>query len=238
MYFANHNAKDKPIKNLNHLRAGRYWHRPGGVLQKIANMVTEGGLESPVELEGKYVEAYIAALFGAGLEKSEKRKVWLTKPKDDPPDMAFMVVVDKEGKIFFHSREIEITRHIGGTGNIRKTILNKIKHKAYPEEYVIVCYIEAVGFIDFGELAQDIQNNLEKDNKVHVFLVGHEGNPGNPKQSYTALRQLTPSEDKIGFRIKPVLDNYHQDPEKILYVADGEVFYGLRDEDDEIPNIV
>lgn len=239
MYFAEKNSKNSRIE-LKHLSQTPYWHRPGGALMQVIKQMHTQKVNSPIKLSKDYVELYIGSLFGLALQASEGLKIWVSKPKNDPPDFAFMSMVEEGKGIRFYSREIEITRIFGSS---QKEIFSSIlkKDKNYPKDYILVCLLECNGVIDFKQLSVDIMGLM--NNIQHVFIVFHGVSLAesiNKKDiiNTVSLVQLTPKYFWQEINLYSELDEWNRDDDKLIYVVDGKVFSGLRKTDEKIPNIL
>jgi hypothetical protein len=229
--------------NLKHLKPVRYWHRPVGGLYEVFDTMMEKGVDTPTSLEGRYMELYIASLFGIALEQFENREFWIAKPKEDPPDMAFMTMaVEGENRFYFHSREIEITRH---TPTSKKSLVETIlsKDRAYPGDYVIVCFIEMDGQLDFQKLSLQLVTQLK--HIQHVFLVFH-GAPVDvirklpDKNEYKNLVSVVQISPVYNFQVINLLEHLKrgfEDQKRLVYVQDTGVYYGKRPEDSNLPGM-
>jgi hypothetical protein len=227
---------------LNYLRAMSYWHRPVGVFYEIIRKVKENGITDPTKLEGKNIELYIASLFGMGFEIDQKSKVWIAKPKNDPPDFVFMTLVfEEKERIYFHSREVEITRCL------EKDDLFKIitkKDKPYPKDYILVCFLEKNGTLNVKELSQRLSGILKHIG--HVFLVFHgvidiknfKDKSIEEIKKNISIVQLTPQYNTFTFNFWNYIESTKDDNEKLIYVKNGKVYYGKKDQGSEYPQIL
>lgn len=244
MYFSEKKSENSRTA-LSHLKSVKYWHRPVGGLIEVLQKVKEIGVTDPTQLSGSYMELYIGSLFGIGLEKSENAKFWITKLKENPPDLAFMTMVSDERKrVLFYSREVEITRFLNnGYKNLIETILHK-DNKNYPRDYVIVCFLEFNGVENLKNISDDLSKKLKNIN--HVFVVFHGMLLSSVEESLTkdiigskaTIVQLVPEFNSQIIDIKECLQKANLDNEKLVYTENAQVFYGLRDGETSYPKII
>ena len=229
--------------NLVHLKDIRYWHRPQGGLNEVMLRMKEKNLKDPTLLEKEYIELYIGSLLGIGLQESEGLDFWIAKPEGDPPDMVFMTMMsDNKKGIYFHSREVEITRHMSDEISLLERILRK--DKPYPREYILVCFIEITGQSILKDLSDKLKNKLEHID--HVFLVFHGMilsdliNNFSTEEMFTKVSvvQLSPIYDYKIFDILKCLEKTVKDCKKLVYIDGMQVYYGLRTGDTNYPKII
>jgi len=242
MHFINKNSGNNKLE-FNYLKSMRYWHRPGGGLSEVLRKMKGKNTTDPTLLDKSYIELYIGSLFATCLQESEKLDFWIGRPDTDPPDMALMTMIpDEKKRIKFHSREIEITRFIQGRNSLIDTILNK--DIPYPGNYIIVCFLEMTGVVEFKKLSDQLVKRLK--NIHHVFLLFHgvslsELEKLSEKQEAikkVTLVQLAPVFDAQMIDISDCLEKWRLDNKKLVYIEEGKVYYGLRDNETIIPKII
>lgn len=237
MYFSE--AKGEK-GNLSYLKPVPYWHRPGGVFIEVFNKIKQSGVSNPTQLSNEYMELYTASLFGMGFEIDQKVRCWLTKPQSDPPDFALMTLSGEEsGKIYLNSREIEITRYRGDK-ELFNTIAIKDK-KAYPPDYVLLCFFEATGNVNTKNLSQSLCR--EMNNIGHVFLVGHgiitdRAPLASEIGKKVSIIQLVPEYSVVTFDLDKYFEGIQGDNKKLVHVEGRDVRWGLRDGDSKYPNLI
>ena len=238
MYFADPKG-DKG--SLSYIKSVPYWHRPAGAFLEVIQKTKKEGLSNPTKLAGKYMELYTASLFGMGFEVAMNTRCWLTKPSNDPPDCVFMSLSGEDTKkIYFNSREAEVTRYLGNK-ELLETITNKDKDKAYPPDYVLTCFFEPTGSINLKALSESLQGKLHHIG--HVFLIGHGiVSDVQPIASEIGTRvsiiQLVPQYNVTTFAISQYFEDIKGDNRKLVYVEGRSVCYGLRDGDTEYPKLI
>lgn len=239
MYFSKSTGEKG---DLNYLKAISYWHRPVGVFYEILRKVKENGITDPTKLEGKDIELYIASLFGMGFEIDQKSKVWIAKPENDPPDFVFMTLVSEEKeRIYFHSREVEVTRCLE-KDDLFEIIIKK--DKPYPKDYILVCFLEKNGTLNTNELSQRLSGVLK--HIKHIFVVFHgiseiktfANNSMEEIAKNISIIQLTPQYNTSTFNFWDYIEKVKDDNEKLIYVENGKVYYGKKDKDIEYPKIL
>ncbi len=229
---------------LNHLKSILYWHRPAGGLMEIISKLKETSKRSPQELDKTANELYIASLLGMGLEKSENKTFWIAKALTDPPDFIFMTITkDTKGRMYFSSREVEITRYVGDrtSKDLLQTLLDKDKN--YPEDYIIVCFLETTGIEDLKKISEQLMTKLK--NITHVFVVFHglllsefpKDADGKILNSIS-LVQLAPIFDTQSFNLIEKIEEWKTDECKLVYVEGRTVFYGKRKPEEGYPKIL
>jgi len=239
MYFSDSSNKSELI----HLKSVRYWHRPGGGIFEVIEKMKEEGITDPTLLDRSYVELYVGSLFAMCLQESEKLDWWISKPTEDPPDMAIMTMMrDARQKLWFCSREVEITRYIQGRKSLIQTILDK--DQPYPGNYVIACFLEANGIEYLKKISTQLSGKLK--NIRNVFLIFHgmsfsEWEKLSEKKeaiSKVTLVQLLPVFDVQVIDIENNLEKWKLDDKRLAYVEDGKVYYGLRRGESTTPKII
>jgi len=242
MYFAPKKSDNSRL-GLSHLKTIHYWHRPGGGLVEVIEKMREKGITDPTLLGTSYMELYIGSLLGLGLQESEKLDFWIGKPKEDPPDLAFMTMVfDEKERLYFHSREVEITRYRKQDKSLIQTILDKDKH--YPGDYIIVCFLEFNGHEELKKISEELIGQLK--NIHHVFLVFHgmhfvylkEPPRKEDLAGKTSIVQLSPIFSTQEINLKESLEKWRLDNKKLAYLDNAKVFYGKRDEETIYPKII
>lgn len=230
---------------LNHLKEILYWHRPGGGLMEVLMRMKDTQKSDPTELTKEYIELYVASLLGMGLEISEKKTFWIAKPPIDPPDFVFMTMTkDTKGRIYFSSREVEITRFISlyTKTNLLQTIL--AKDITYPEDYIIICFLETDSIEDLRSLSNELIDKLKHISHVFVVFVGMPLSDYLNKYSAKKpiaminLVQLSPVFDSVSFDLTQKIEEWKRDGEKLVYVDGREVFYGKRNDSESYPSIL
>lgn len=228
---------------LSHLKSISYWHRPAGGLVEVIQKMKEKGVRDPTLLGTSYMELYIGSLLGLGLQESEKLDFWIAKTKENPPDMVFMTAVfDEKERIYFHSREVEITRCFKKDKSIIETIL--AKDIAYQGDYIIVCFLEFNGSEELKKLSENLIKQLK--NIHHVFLVFHGIPLATLEESRTkeelagkvSIVQLSPIFSTQVIDMRKSLENLNLDNKKLIYVDNAKVYYGLRPGDSVFPKII
>lgn len=92
---------------------------------------------------------------------------WVIKPKNDPPDGVIGAILEKGGIKKMYVREIEVVEHL--KGDLVNTIKEKLNHKAYEANTVLVCFISRGGVYDFENEAKTIHR--EVIGLEHIFFV-------------------------------------------------------------------
>ena len=245
MFFDKAKSKDSRA-SLNHLKSVRYWHRPAGGLNEVILHMQEKRITNPTSLKKEHLELFIGSCLGMALEQGLNDIFWVARPESDPPDMLFMTMVSYEnGGIKFHSREVEITRHMHNGSSLYNTIIKK--DKAYPEDYVLVCFVETDGVVDFRELAESLKNKLTHIS--HVFLLFH-GVMSTEIEKYVSksgilsvgyiysVVQLSPQFNHQTIDILKCWEQGRKDNKKLVYSNGTQVYYGLRKGDVDYPKII
>ncbi|MEK7195051.1 MAG: hypothetical protein AAB667_02250 [Patescibacteria group bacterium] len=242
MYFGDKKSENSRSA-LSHLKAIRYWHRPCGGLVEVIKKMKERGVFDPTLLDKAHMELYIGSLLGIALQESEGIDFWIGKPNEDPPDMAFMTIVsDENNRIFFHSREVEITRCLSQDNDIIGTVLKK--DKFYPGDYIIVCFLEFTGAEDIKMISNKLIAKLK--NIQHVFLVFHGMPFADLKESIMSeevrrkvtVAQVSPVFSSQVIDIVDSLEKWKLDDKRLIYTDKAKVYYGLRDGDKVFPKII
>lgn len=228
-------------KNLNHLREDLdYWHRPAGAILEIASSRGEGRKLNYDSLENKYKEIFIGSLFLVTLEKTQHKKFFISKTKNDPPDFVFMFLrKDEKDRLWLSSREVEIVRNVNSLMELEKTILSKDKN--YPKDMTVLCYVETPGIINLELLSKSVRSKLKNINDIFVLFHGGmmsdlKGNLGNR----VSLIQISPEFIKYSYEInlEELIVNFKKDEEKLIYTKDGKVYYGKKDGQEEYPKLI
>lgn len=240
MLFEKGASKDSLI-SLKHLSSVPYWHRPVGGLVEVVNRMKEKGVSDPTKLGNSYVELYIGSFLVMALQERMGLNFWISKPLQDPPDMAFMTMeTDEEKRIKFHSREVEIIRHLNEEMSLIERIL--CKDRPYPEEYVVACFIEIYGSLDLREISKELKTRSK--HIKHIFVVFHgmiapmAKKVSSAAAGYISVVQLSPEFTYETFDITETWKKGMLDDEKLVYVHEGQVFYGLRPTDVDYPKII
>lgn len=216
-----------------------YWHRPAAYFSAVRSKVEEEKVSNPTLLNKEYMELYIASLFGMGLETDQRVRCWMAKVPKDPPDFVFMIIKGEENqKIYFHSRELEVTRYLGDKKLI-DAILNK--DKAYSKDSVIACFFESTAVIHIKDLYESLRGKLNNIN--HVFLLGHgivskERPSINEVTTKFSIIQLAPQYSTTVFDLGEYFKSIRTDNKKLVYLENGVVYYGLRKGETEYPKII
>jgi len=194
-------------------------------------------------LDKEYGELYIASLFIMGLQNTEGLDFWMAKPISDPPDVVFMTIVsDSSNKMEFLSREVEITRSLPGT-EILDAILKK--DKAYPGDYILLCFIERNETVELPDLSKTLTRKLNNniDNIFFVFNGTTLDEFKNIKSDReiamkASVVQISPIYDFKTIDIREELGKWEKDEKKLIYTEGTKVFYGLRDGETSFPKIL
>ncbi len=244
MLFLKHTSEDSK-SNLNYLKSIPYWHRPVGGLVEVVSKMQENKVSNPTLLGNDYMELYIGSFLCIALQENEGLDFWIAKPHENPPDFVFMTVKKIEkNAIYFHSREVEITRYVSEEKTIEEIILKKDTGNKYPPEYVLVCFIETTGTGNMKKLAEELRKKLQNIN--HVFLIFHgvmslEMVKSLPKEklvNMVSVVQLLPEYNYQMFNIQDCVEKAVLDTKKLVYLKDGVVYEGLRDGDTVFPRII
>jgi hypothetical protein len=229
--------------NLNYLKLIKYWHRPIGGLNEVISCMEKKSVKDPTLLDKRYIELYAGSLLGMALQKSEGLEFWIAKPENDPPDFVFMTMrFDHKNRIYFRSREVEITRHISEEVSLFERILKK--DKPYPKDYILVCFVEITGCSkSLKKIAKKLKEKLV--HIEHVFLVFHGIIISGLKNISTeeisrkvSVVQLLPQYDYQTIDIQEEMTTGSKDKKRLAYVEGAEVYYGLRKEDVNFPMII
>lgn len=112
-------------------------------------------------------EIYAISIAAMAMQKQTGVKWWIYKPKNDPPDGVIGTITPNNGIQENHVREVEVVEHI--KGDILDTIRNKLSHKKYEPNTVLVCHVSQGGIYDFKKEAETISNEITSLN--HIFLA-------------------------------------------------------------------
>jgi len=228
---------------LNYLKSIRYWHRPIGGLNEVISCMEKKSVKDPTLLDKRYIELYAGSLLAMALQKSEGLEFWIAKPENDPPDFVFMTMVfDHNNQLYFHSREVEITRYRSEEVSLLERILKK--DKPYPKDYILLCFVEVPGYLEsLGEITRKLKEKLV--HIEHVFLVFHGVIIDESKNISTkeilrkvSVVQLLPRYSYQTIDIQEEMITGSKDTKRLAYVEGVEVYYGLRKEDVNFPMII
>lgn len=88
-------------------------------------------------------EAWITGVFLLGLSKLAKREFWLRINNDDTaPDTFTISFVETEKGVMAEIQYVEIFEYEKhSTTDLVGAITNKLKGKAYPDNYILLCYV-------------------------------------------------------------------------------------------------
>ena len=237
------NESGNSRSSLNHLKSIKYWHRPIGGLNEVLSCMRKKSLKDPMLLDKRYVELYAGSLLGMVLQKSEGLEFWIAKPENDPPDFVFMTMeLDSKNRMYFHSREVEITRHMSEEVSLLERILKK--DKPYPKDYILVCFVEVAGYSEsLEEIASKLKEKLV--HIEHVFLVFHGGIINQSKNISTeemlrkvSVVQLLPEYSYKTIDIQEEMTRGSEDKKRLVYVEGADIYYGLRKGDVNPPMII
>ena len=123
--------------------ADNLWYTPCYALKEIHEIMGKNNIGFNDRRFQKCRELWIASIAIIGYSKISGKNFWLQVPSEDPPDVLATRWEDngKGGEIqIVQQVEIfEITQY--DKHGIDEIIINKLKNKAYPKDYVLIGYI-------------------------------------------------------------------------------------------------
>ncbi|MCC6290476.1 hypothetical protein IT398_00115 [Candidatus Nomurabacteria bacterium] len=236
MYFAGDLTKSSKWELL-HLKEVSYWHRAGSGIQEVFNRMRASGKKHLSEMDTETIEVWVTTMLALAMQHREKKIFWLGKPKNDPPDMAVMTVTETG---YFHAREIEVTRCMHPNENLIKNILKKDRENKLSEKYILCGFMEIHGHYNLVSIGNYLQTKLE--NIKNVVLVFNGGMIFNTDEIATrnlwTVAQISPVFDAITVNISSEYNNWLNDPDKLRYTKNGQIYFGKKTLDETYPTIL
>ncbi len=154
-------------------------------------------------------EIYVTSIAALASQQSEhlKRRWWITKPDQDPPDGVIGTIDETSLGNLINVREVEVVEHFDG--DILDTITTKLKQKSYEPNTVLVCLISTTHAYNLKKISEDIsKENLHLN---HIFLAGH-GHMVLDKNKITEQDVLEMAKKISLMQIRPVVGVSSLDP--------------------------
>lgn len=187
------------------------------------------------------IEVWTVTMLALAMQHRENKIFWLGKPKDDPPDMAIMTIIDKG---YFHAREVEVTRCVNPDEELINNILKKDKKNKLSEKYLLCGFVEVPGRYDLKKIGKDLQSKLINiKNVILVFRGVSIPNPSDEidletiKNLWTVV-QISPVFDAITLDISTEYNNWLNDPDKLRYVEENQIHAGKKDSNEQYPTLL
>lgn len=155
-------------------------------------------------------EIYATSIAALATQQSEmsKRRWWIMKPPQDPPDGVIGTTEESPNGNLMNVREVEVVEHL--RGNLLQTLDTKLARKSYEPNTILVCLISETGIYNFKKLSSEIcKQNLSLQ---HIFLAAHGATlPANRKG--LSKEDLTALVRKVSLiQLKPVFAMIELDP--------------------------
>jgi hypothetical protein len=226
---------------LLHLKEILYWHKAGSGIQECFNRMQVSGKRTLGQMDTDTIEVWATTMFALALQYRERKIFWLGRPKNDPPDMAVMTVTENG---YFHARELEVTRCIHPNEELIANILKKDKENKLPEKYILCAFVEMPGKYDLIKVGKDLQTKLV--NIKNVILVFHGvGLPNSndiidevKMKNLWTVAQVSPVFDAVTLDISTEYKKWLDDPDKLRYTKNGQIYAGKRVSDEPYPTLL
>ncbi len=240
MHFAGDLTKSSKWELL-HLKEVPYWHRAGSGIQEAFNRMRASGKKNLTEMDTETIEVWTTTILALAMQHREEKTFWLGKPKNDPPDMAIMTVTETG---HFHARELEVTRCMHPNEELTTNILKKDKENKLSDKYVLCGFVEAPGHYDLISIGNDLQAKLSNIKNVVLVFNGKGLQSTNEVVDVSAIRnlwtvaQISPVFDAITVDISVEYNNWLNEPDKLRYTKNGQIYAGKKAPDEPYPTLL
>lgn len=240
MYFAGDLTKSSKLELL-HLKEVSYWHKAGSGIQEVFNRMHTSGKKNLTEMDTETIEVWVTTILALAMQHREGKIFWLGKPKSDPPDMAVMTVTETG---YFHARELEVTRCMHSNEELTKNILKKDKENTLSDKYVLCGFVDIPGQYDLITIGNDLQNKLSNIKNVVLIFNGKGLSSSDQIVNELSIRnlwtvaQISPVFDAITVDVSVEYKNWLNDPDKLRYTKNAQIYAGKRTPTEPYPTIL